>query len=387
MFEVSGPLWVSRQRAKPALPRRLPRALERRGGPDHRDRRVVDEVGADRRQVGDHVDAVLPQVVGRADAGQHQQLGRADRARRQDHLGLGPRGLVEAVAAVGHPGGPAALDQHPGHQRVGDDGEVPRPGGEVAVGGAAAPTVPLGDLVVPDPFLLRAVEVLVGNRAAADRRLDEVPGVLGLVPQVLDRQRPADAVVGALAAAVVLGPAEVRQQLPVPPAGAAEVIAPAVVVGLGAADVDHRVHRRGAAEDLAARPVDRAAVGALLREGHQVPVVPAAEEPVVGGGHLNLIDGAAVRARLQEKHPAAGVLGEPGRDHATCASAAHDHVIEHRGTLLRPRGPEGAKRGPAGPREPPDPRIRIRDYSESLFCDPCCTTALIPQARDLITFP
>ena len=237
------------------------------------------------------------------------------------------------LAPVGDPGRPAALDQHPGHQRVGDHGEVLRPDGQVAVGGAAAPTVPLGDLVVADPVLLGAVEVLVGDRAAPDRRLDEVAGVLGLVPQVLDRQRPADAVVRALTAAVVLGPAEVRQQLPVPPAGAAVVIAPAVVVGLVAADVDHRVHRRGAAEDLAPRPVDRAAVGALLREGHQVPVVLAAEEPVVRGGHLDFIDGAAVRARLEQEHPAAGVLGQPGRDHATCASAAHDHVVEHRGTL------------------------------------------------------
>ncbi len=251
MLEVSGPLWVSRQRANPALPDDshgpLSDGVDQITGTDGWSMRLAPTDG----QVGDHVDALLAQVVGRADAGEHQQLGRADRARREDHLGLGPGGLVAALAPVGDPGRPAALDQHPGHQGVGDDGEVLRPGGQVAVGRAAAPAVPLGDLVVADPVLLGAVEVVVGDRAAADGRLDEVPGVLGLVPQVLDRERPADAVIGALAATVVLGPAEVRQQLPVPPARAAVVIAPAVVVGLVAADVDHRVHGRGAAEDLA----------------------------------------------------------------------------------------------------------------------------------------
>src|SRR5450756_2386199 len=34
-----------------------------------------------------------------------------------------------------------------------------------------------------------------------------------------------------------------------------------------------------------------------------------------------------------EQHTRAGILGEPGRDHAARGSAAHDHIIEHTVTL------------------------------------------------------
>ena len=96
------------------------------------------------------------------DAGQHEQLRRADRARGQDHLGLGAGRLLPAAGAVGHPGGAAALDDQAGDEGVRDDRQVLRPAGQVGVGGAAPPAVPLSDLVEADAVLLRAVEVVVG---------------------------------------------------------------------------------------------------------------------------------------------------------------------------------------------------------------------------------
>src|SRR6185437_14726625 len=131
----------------------------------------------------------------------------------------------------------------PGDEGAGDDRQVLRPAGQVGVSDGAAHAVPLGHLVEADALLLRSVEVVTGHGAAPDGRLDEKPGVLGLVPQVLHRQRAAGAVVLARAAGVVLGPAEVREQVVVPPPGAAVGAAPAVVVVAVAAQVDHRPDR------------------------------------------------------------------------------------------------------------------------------------------------
>src|SRR6185437_10532487 len=178
----------------------------------------------------------------------------------------------------------------PGDEGAGDDRQVLRPAGQVGVSDGAAHAVPLGHLVEADALLLRSVEVVTGHGAAPDGRLDEKPGVLGLVPQVLHRQRAAGAVVLARAAGVVLGPAEVREQVVVPPPGAAVGAAPAVVVVAVAAQVDHRPDRGRAAEGLAARPVDRAGARPLLRGRDVVPVVLAAEEPTVRGGDADLFD-------------------------------------------------------------------------------------------------
>jgi hypothetical protein len=122
---------------------------------------VVDQVRAHGGHVGDHVDAAGPQVVGRPDAGQHEQLRRPDRAGGQDDLGPGARRLIPAAGPVGHAGGAAALDDQPGDERVGDDREVLRPGGQVCVGDSAPLPVSLGDLVEADAVLLRPVEVVV----------------------------------------------------------------------------------------------------------------------------------------------------------------------------------------------------------------------------------
>jgi hypothetical protein len=262
---------------------------------------VIDQVGAHRRHVGDHVDAVLAQVVGGADAGQHEQLGRAEGARGEDHLGAGPDGLLNAVGAIGHPGRPAALDDQAAGERVGDDLEVGRLGGQVGVVNALPTAVDLGHLVEADAFLLGSVEVIVRLGAAPDGRHDELLGLRGFMAQVGDLEGAAGAVVWARAlfrADVVLGAQEVRQQFLVTPARAAVLVAPGVVVGAVAAQVGHRADRRGAAEHLAARPVDRAGVRALLRQGDVVPVVLAAEEPAVGGRDLELLDVAGVGACL-----------------------------------------------------------------------------------------
>src|SRR5262249_59300527 len=82
---------------------------------------------------------------------------------------------------------------------------------------------------------------------------------------------PAAAVVAVLAALVVLGAAEVGQDVLVAPAVEAHR-PPLVVVGPVAADVDHRVQRARPAEDAAARQVVAAVGPARLGLPEQGPI-------------------------------------------------------------------------------------------------------------------
>ncbi|KTT54467.1 hypothetical protein SB7C_12330, partial [Staphylococcus epidermidis] len=76
---------------------------------------------------------------------------------------------------------------------------------------------------------------------------------------------------------VVLRALELGQHVGVAPAGIAER-SPVVVVGAMAADVDHGIDGRRAAEALAARLIADAAVQAFLRHRVERPVVELARE-------------------------------------------------------------------------------------------------------------
>ena len=230
-----------------------------------RDMHMVLQVLPD-RQVSARLDAVGLQLGGDPDAGEHQQLRRVVGARREDHLAVGEylRELVSPLVLDSDRA--VAVEQDPGAQRVGDHLEVRAGHGGMQVGhrGAAPHPAALGQLVVADPVLLRPVEVVVGLMPGLLRRLDigvhqGVPG-----PAVADGQRAAGAVQVARAALVVLGPQEVGQHVRPAPSGRA-ARRPLVVVGTVPADVDHRVHRRRAAQHLAAGQVPAPEVDARAR--------------------------------------------------------------------------------------------------------------------------
>jgi hypothetical protein len=137
--------------------------------------------------------------------------------------------------------------------------------------GRAAHAVALRQLVAAHALLLAGVEVVQLGDAGRGRRLHERVGERVHRVRVRHAERAAGAVELGGAALVVLGALEVGQHVVPAPAGVAEV-APLVVVAPVAADVDHRVERRGAAEHAAARDVDAAAVERGLGLGGEVPV-------------------------------------------------------------------------------------------------------------------
>ena len=101
----------------------------------------------------------------------------------------------------------------------------------------------------PDAHFLRGIADRIENRPGQPRRLDP-PAAAG-------------AVMLAVAEEMILQPPERRQHVVIAPAGQAE-LAPVIVVGGLSAHRDHGVDGRRAADHLAARIGQRAAVEARL---------------------------------------------------------------------------------------------------------------------------
>jgi hypothetical protein len=101
---------------------------------------------------------------------------------------------------------------------------------------------------VTHAVLVGPVEVLVARQPRRHRRLQPRPAQRMLIALVLHPQRPPGAVIAGVAPLLILGPAEVGQQVDVAPAGAAVAVAPGVVVDPVAANVGHAVDRRAAPE-------------------------------------------------------------------------------------------------------------------------------------------
>ncbi len=315
-------------------PPRLQRVVGRdrlRAAEDHPQLQVILEVLAHARQRVDDGDAERLQHRGRADPRELQQHRRLHRAGGDDDLAAGGDGDVAPALPVGHARRPAAVRQDPRCLRLGGHGQV-RPaarGAQVGDRGRAAEAVARGELVVAGAFLRRTVEVVVARNPdlgpGRDQRLDQ----LVLRADVGHPQRAVGAVPLARAAHVVLEPAEVREHVGVRPARVAER-GPAVVVVAMAANVDEPVDRARPAQRAAARPVDLATVHPGIGVRLEHPVVDRMEHRLgIPDRHVDPRV-AVARARLEEQHRAAGVLGQPVGEHAAGGAAADDDGVPGR---------------------------------------------------------
>ena len=107
-------------------------------------------------------------------------------------------------------------------------------------------------------------------------------------------------------------PPEERQHVIGTPAGEPE-LAPMVVIGGLAAHVDHGVDGRGAADHLAARIVEAAAVEALLRLGLEHPIrARIADGEEIADGDVEP-DPIILAAGFEQQHARCRIGGEAVR--------------------------------------------------------------------------
>ncbi len=241
--------------------------------------------------VVDRIDAVLGELVAVTDARQHQQLRRVDRAGAQQHLASRPDHLAPAAGVDFDADGAAAVEQHPGHGGLGEQLQVlpAQRRLEVGVGGAPPRSPALRHQ--------RLAEALPATPDSASRPDDPAPR-----PR---RSQVAVELRGLRCGDTTSGPLSISLEVLLD-AGEGPVracpLAPLVVVGGEPTHPHHGVHRRRAAERLAAWPVDLAAVELLLRLGQVVPVHRAAEQLGEGGRDVNELVLVA-RPGLHDRHP------------------------------------------------------------------------------------
>ena len=265
-----------------------------------------------------------------ADAGQHQHLRRIDHAAGHDHLAVGAGHRRIAAPAVFDADRAAALDQHPRHQRAGLHGEVAARHRRAQIGDrrAAALAVADGVLVAADAVVLRPVEVVVPFQARPLRRLD-----IGIDQRLLERgeahaERAVGAAIGTCAALPGLLLAEVGQRMRVGPARQVVLLGPAVVVAAVAARIGHGVDRGRAADHLAARAFDVAAVQLRLGLGEIHPVVQPPRQDAAPAERDVDPWVAVPAAGFEDQDLDVLVLGQPVRQHAAGGAGTDDDVVE-----------------------------------------------------------
>ena len=265
-----------------------------------------------------------------ADPGQHQQLRRLERAGGKDHFPAGANlpGLLALPVLDAH--GALAFEQDAGGLGIGLDAQIRARCHErmnVAARRAPALAVLLCDLVGAEAFLLLGVEVLADAELSLARGLQvDIPDrIVGSQPR--DMERAALAVILAVEFGIVLRALEVGQHIGIGPAGVAKRC-PLIVIAAVAADVDHRIDRRRAAESLAARLIADASIEAGLRHRIERPVVDLAadhQDHRARRGHDPVV---VLAAGFEQRHRRPGILGKAARHRAAAGAAANHHKIE-----------------------------------------------------------
>src|SRR5215469_4940776 len=142
---------------------------------------------------------------------------------------------------------------------------------------------------------------------------------------LLNGQRPFCAMETARAPLIVFSLDEIGQQFLVGPSGRT-LGCPFVVVRTIAADIDHCVHGRTAAKNLAAWQVDAPTAKCRLRLRRIVPVECRLEELRERHRRMNLR--CIVHwPRLNERHLDSGVLAQAARKDASCGTTANNYVV------------------------------------------------------------
>src|SRR5262249_1221419 len=190
----------------------------------------------------------------------------------------------------------------------------------------AAPFAAPRHLRIRDAFLLPTVVVRREGIARLLRRFDKAMRQRQDRAVILDDERATLAAKFRVALLdVMLGFAEQRRDILIAPAAAAH-LRPAVVIGRIAADIEHAVDRAGAAQHLAARPLQLPSGGARLALAEKIPIDLRVVEDAQHAGRDVDPDIAVGRPRFQQAD-ARALLAQPRRHDAAGRTGAHDNIV------------------------------------------------------------
>ena len=192
---------------------------------------------------------------------------------------------------------------------------------------APALAVPLRHLVDAEALMSSALKSSRRRNCASCAACRKISWTGLPVRRFVDGERTALAVIFAVEIGIVFRALEVGQHVVEGPAGVAER-GPVVVVAAVAADIDHGVDRRRAAEPLAARLIADAAVEAGLRHGVEGPVVDLAgdhQHQRERRGDDPIVVPARRRRAAPPRLPDPPTTAPPPRNRR---SRAHHHEIE-----------------------------------------------------------
>ena len=242
---------------------------------------------------------------------------------------------------------------------------------QIADRGRTARAVLLCDLIGTEPFLLRAVEIVIERVAAFLRGFDECVGQHVAATQVLHAQRPVRTVQLAAAARIAFGALEIGQHVLPGPTLVADHARPFVVVARVAADVAHRIDRARTAEHAPARPPQAAVVQRRLGLGRVIPVDAfLADQLGEAGGHVDERVPVA-RAGLEQQHTPVRIGAQAVGQHAAGRSGADDDAVVLHAEIHVPRVRPTSARLKAGaradaPSQRSTRRARITGLSRSI---------------------
>ena len=294
---------------------------------------MVMEILADPGKGMARRNAVLGQQIGIADAGQLQDLWRLDGAGRQDDLASGLHRLVTAMPAEGNARRADTafpFEFNAGDMRMGDHPQIGPPPRRIEIGFLRREphAVLLRDLIGAEAVLAGAVIVGIVRVATTLGSLDQQVERRIAVAKPADIQRPATAMIFIILAGefAMFGAPEIGKHVGIAPAAVA-TLRPAVIVGLLAADIEHRVDRRRAAKHLASRLFDPPVVAGRIGLGLEHPVHRRVDHRLDVTGR-NVDQRVAVLAASFKKHHAhRRIFAQPRGKHTSGGPAANNHII------------------------------------------------------------
>ncbi len=237
--------------------------------------------------------------------GQHQQLRRVHRAAGQEDLGRRPDvdRLAVARSTARRPRAcPRTRSARPARAvRTVRFDRIER-GPQVRVGRRPAAAVVARHLVEPAPSWVAPLKSSVGFMPHATAESTHAWDSSWVYRRSSTCSGPSVPCSGPDSRVLLLGLHEVRQHVVVTPTGGAVRVAPTVVVRPVAADVDHRVHRRAAAEHLRRAASTRSGRRGASARPSRSSSRPRLEQRRERGRDVHLV-GVVLAARLEQQHP------------------------------------------------------------------------------------